>query len=342
MSESKFTSTLRSFCTELRSTYPELTEATTRALTTVTPSFYWRSWQANLEILATRDSNALFSERRGILVAPLALTPALWGEVSEATHAAIWRYLRALLLETLTENGFDDSTVTFERAQFITIILTEERLKNATATMDISAGISAINEATSDILGGGMGGFVEKLRGLLPKLASIDASGGWGDSDIPPLPDIPERLRNGKLARLAQDIAKQFNPEDFGIDAAMFAAAGDNIEAILLRLVDLYKKDPTKLMAGSKRMVERIQRQIMGGSLKHEELLAEAREFVEIFKDHPLFKEAIEKFQELMGEGGVAEMMGGLGGGTTAAPSERLRTVQERLRKKLASRSTKK
>jgi hypothetical protein len=109
---------------------------------------------------------------------------------------------------------------------------------------------------------------------------------------------------------------------------------------VLRRLAEMYQRDPTLLIAGAKRMADRIRRQVMGGSLKQEDLVAEAKEFVELFKEHPLFKEAIGKFQEMVGEGGLAEMFGG--GGSAAAPSERLRAVQDRLRKKLAARQAKK
>ena len=341
MSSSKFHDTLTTFCAELRATFPELVSATVRAVTAVTPSSFWRSWQGHLEILATRNGTTLFSERRGILVAPLALTATLWGEVSETTQEAIWRYLRTLLLEALMEGGFDDSTMTEERSRLVMAILTEERLESAASAMDTSAGVAAVEEAAADLFGG-MGGLMDRLRGLLSTAAAMDASGGAAAADMPPFPEIPERLRNGKIAKLAQDMAKQFKPEEFGIDPAVLAAAGDNVEEVLRRLAEMYKRDPTMLVAGAKRMADRIRRQVVGGSLKQEDLVTEAREFVELFKDHPLFKDAIGKFQEMVGEGGLGEMLGGLGGGSAAAPSERLRTVQDRLRKKLASRQAKK
>ena len=74
----------------------------------------------------------------------------------------------------------------------------------------------------------------------------------------------------------------------------------------------------------------------MNGNIKREELVAEAEEFIALFKDHPLFKEAIDKFQTLTGGGGLGGLFGGSGGDETQ--SERRRIVQERLRKKLAAR----
>jgi hypothetical protein len=154
---------------------------------------------------------------------------------------------------------------------------------------------------------------------------------------MPSLPEIPERLRKGRIAKLAEDMAKQFDPADFGIDPALLR--GDNVEEVLRGLAEMYQRDPTKLIGGAKRVAEKIKKQIMGGSLDRDALIAEAKEFVEIFRNHPTFKEAIAKFEGLVGEGGLAEMFGAAGGGGDGgASSERLRAVQERLRKKLAAR----
>lgn len=349
MSSSTFHETLVAFCSELRATYPELSAATTRAVDVVSPAHFWRSWQANLTILAERNETALFSERRGILVAPLALTPTLWGEVSETTHEAIWRYLRTLLLEALMEGCTDTTSITAEKAHILQRILEEEREEELISEsdnsdeedsiMDSSEGIAAVEKATEEILSG-MSGLKERLQNLIQTAKPLDSSGA---ADMPPLPEIPEHLRNGKIAKLAHDMMKHFKPEEFGIDPAMLEAAGDNLEGVLKHMTELYQRDPTVLIAGAKRMAERIQRQIMGGSIKQEELIAEAQEFVALFKEHPMFKEAIAKFHEMVGEGGLGELLGGLGGSSTAgAPSERLRAVQERLRKKMATRQAKK
>ena len=343
-SSSNFQKTLETFCQELQTTYPELEAAITRARTTVTPSIFWRSWQRYLGLLQTPNADVLFSERRGILIAPIQLTPTLWEEVSETSHTAIWRFLRTLLLNSIMEEGVDARTMTPEQKHAITFIMSEERLFHAEETGDASEGEAAIETIASEILREEAGGMMERLRNILKAASAADASGGAAAAaaDMPPLPEIPAHLRNGKIAKLAQDMAKQFKPEEFGIDPAMLTVSGDNVGGVLRQLAEMYQRDPSVLIAGAKRMAERIQRQVMGGSIKQEDLIAEAREFVELFKEHPLFKEAIAKFQEMVGEGGLGELLGGLGGGSAGAPSDRLRAVQERLRKKMAARQAKK
>jgi hypothetical protein len=311
-----FTTTLQTFCNELRGTFPELSSYTDRALTT-TPAQFWKSWSANLEILVERDDAALHTQRRGFLVGAVRITESLWKDVSETTQKAIWKYLRTLLLEASMElpQGVGEGTMTSEQAQAVLDILTQERLE--------SGDHEAAREIVEDSLKH-MNPLLERLRGMLG--GAIDLSGGFT------MPEIPEHLRNGKIARLAEELSKQFNPADFGIDPALLE--GENVEDILQRLMNLYKSNPELLMSGAKRVADRIKKQILSGTIKQEDLIAEAKDYVKLFKDHPQFKEAFEKFESIFGEEGVANMFQQNPG----APSERLRAAQERLRRKRDAR----
>lgn len=315
-----FASTLRAFCAELRETFPELTAIVDRAAS-ITPDQFWRSWKGTLAVLLDRDVGALFGEKKGFLLGAVRLTPALWGECSPATQAAIWRYLRTLTLESALE-------VSLEGLDAVTLgalngILTAERIEKGGADAEA---------ATSELLEEGlshMKPLMEKLKGMLGGFMDVS---GLADFKMP---EIPEHLRNGRIARLAEDLAKQFKPEEFGIDPRLLE--GDNVEDILKRLADLYQRDPTMLIAGAKRMADKIRRQIEGGSLDRDSLVEEAQEFVKLFREHPSFKEIISKFEGLAGGGGLAGLFGG-GDGGGGEPSERLRAVRERLRKKMAAR----
>lgn len=320
---SGFATTLASFCEELLGTFPELEKAIRHAATKMTPATFWSGWRGHLEILRARDFAALQTARRGLLLGAVALTPALWGELSVATQGAIWRYLRTLALEAAMESDdIDDGAMGVLMA-----IMLEEKQSDG----DVEAAIEEAQEHLNPLL--------ERLRGMMAAATAgvsgespTDASG----ISFPPLPEIPERLKNGRIARLAQELARQFDPSEFGIDPAMLS--GDDPMAVLQRLAEFYQRDPSQIMRGAQRVAERIKRQILGGSLDRDALIAEAREFVELFRDHPLFKEPIAKFESLMGAGGLAEMFSG-GGGSGGGGSERLRRVQERLRKKTAAKA---
>ena len=322
-----FAVTLASFCSELAATFPELETVIQRAATRVTPEIFWNGWQSNLSILRARDFVALQNERRGILLGPVSLTPSLWAEISETTQAAIWRWLRTLILEAVLELNLSDSDIDMEKMGMLMEIMVEER-----KTPEETVTETMMDEAQEHL-----NPLLERLRAMMSAATNADVSGA-PQITMPPLPEIPERLKNGRIARLAQQLAAQFNPAEFGIDPALLD--GDDPMAVLQRLAELYQRDPTLLVAGAQRVAERIKRQILGGSLDRDGLIGEAREFVALFRDHPLFKEPIAKFEALLGEGGLAGMFAGAGaGGGGVSGSERLRRVQERLRKKTAAKA---
>ena len=324
-----FTVTLKSFCGELLLTFPELEPQITRA-TSLTAAQFWRSWQTGLDVLLIRDSATLLSTRGGFLMGAVRLTPAVWAEISVTTQGAIWRYLRTLTLEAALELGVDGLDT--EIMQKLMAIMTAERIEKG--GVDAEAETSELFDESMKHLSP----LMERLKGLIGSSVG-GAAGGLGsfmDLSGFTMPEIPERLRNGRIAKLAEDMAKQFDPKEFGIDPA--ALSGDNVEEILKRLAEMYQRDPTLLIAGAKKVAERIKKQILGGSLNRDELIAEAQEFINIFKEHPQFKDMISKATGLMGAGGLAEMFGSAGGGSSE-PSERRRAVQERLRKKLAARN---
>jgi hypothetical protein len=315
---SAFTTTLKAFCDELRGTFPELSGVIDRA-TTQTAERYWSAWKSHLEILLERDFDALQAERRGLLIGPVQITPALWAEISGPTKNAIWRYLRTLLLEAAMEVSLD--SVSAEIQQQVLNILTSERLEAGGKEAE-----EAANEMFQDALPH-LKPLMDRLKGMMGSFMDVSGIG-----DIP-MPEIPERLRKGRIAKLAEEMAKQFDPAEFGIDPTLLK--GDNVEEILKRLAEMYQRDPTLLIAGAKKMADKIRKQILGGSLDRDALVAEAQEFVQIFKEHPTFKELLAKFESFTGEGGLGGLFGEQNAG---APSARLSAVQERLRKKLEAR----
>jgi hypothetical protein len=368
-----FVHTFAVFCSELRETFPELEESIRRVEGRATPLFFWNSWKHDLDILAKRDFVALQEKRRGILFVPVVMTQTWWDEISATSRAAIWHFLRTLILEAVRELELDASHLTTERIDILVDILKEERAAQekmrdtrkiieesvhetvaAEIEEDMSVVLTRLRESLQSKLTGSpldVSGFADMLgvsgelpagvRGLFEKnpfdasgLAGMfDASGGFS------LPEIPDHLRNGRIARLAEQLVRQLDPSDFGIDPAVLS--GNNIEEVFRGLVELYQRDPSTIMSGVKRLGEKIKHQISGGTMDMNALAAEAKEFVEIFRNHPTFKEPISQFEGLLGEGGLAEMfssVAGAGAGDGGASSERLRAVQERLRKKLAAR----
>jgi hypothetical protein len=319
---SAFAKTLASFCDEMAGTFPEQKTAIDRARTVPSATF-WKSWHAHLSGLAERDTDMLFgSARQGFLIGAVRLTPVLWSEISANTQAAIWRYLRTLMLEAAMELETEDMPI--EDTTLLMSILVEER---------VSESGSASGEPSTGAAAPPWQALLDRLKGFMGDFGSFADLSGLADF---PMPEIPDHLRNGKIARLAEEMARQFTPADFGLDPSIMSSATDNVEDVLRRLADIYQKDPTLLIAGAKRVAEKIKKQVLGGSLNRDELIGEAKEFIALFKDHPLFKEAISKFEDMVG--GAAGLSSLFGSGDDGAPSERRRAVQERLRKKLEKR----
>jgi hypothetical protein len=311
-----FAKGLLEFCEDLRLSFPEMVSQIDR-VSSMSPADYLKTWRPYLSLLKTKDVQQLFQKRGGSLLGGVSLSKKLWAELSETTHTAIWKHLRSLVLEAVVETGLDK--LKEEEMTTLMEIMMEEK-------------IGPMPSPSSPSPGGGPGLF-EHLKPLFDRLKefmpNMDVSGSTA------FPEIPERLRNGKIAKLAEELTKQFDPTEFGIDPSLLT--GDNIEDIITKLSEIFQKDPAKLMAGAKKMAEKIKRKIMDGSIDRKQLVDEAQEFMKLFRENPMFKESLGKMESMMGPGGLASMFGS---GSEAEPSERRSTVQERLRKKLAARKS--
>ena len=317
---SRFQSTLQTFCTELSLTLPELAPVITRAATTTTPTQFWKGWVRNLEILLLRDSDRLFAECKGFIVGAVRITPALWGELSPGTQNVIWTYLRTLCLEAAKEVGLE--AMDGDTLQALNNILLAERMESDP-------------EATTSEM------FEESMRNLQPMMDRIkellgsDFSAGVDPADLK-LPELPPHLKAGCIARLAELLVKQLDPAEFGIDPELLKS--DKVEEVLQRLMEMFQRDPAPMQAGLQRLAEKIRGQIVGGTLDQKALIAEAKEYMELFKEHPLFKKVMARFK---GAGPMMEMFNTMmsgGGPSSGEPSERLRITRERLRRKFAAR----
>jgi hypothetical protein len=352
------------FCKELTATFPELSSQTDRAVST-TPAQFLESWTKDLHILRDRNADDLFAKRKGALIGPVCMTSELFAEASDATVAAIWKYLRTILLESVKIVKMDSLDMSVSK--IVLEILTEEKLG--------SSGSSDANDMNFDKLKEIMEEFkpfMDTLKDMLTKFLngdSVDSADSLNLSGMA-LPTIPKHLLSGHIANLAKDLMKQFSPADFGIDPSILEC--EDVDEMMEKLGDIFSKDTSAILAGVRRLTEKIKNKIMSGSVKQAELVAEAKEFVALFQENPFVQECMEKGKAYFSEGagkdmdvskllekfglkgvgglqGLAEMIQGfLGSGAGAgvdkpgggAPSDRRRAVQERLRKKLAKKKS--
>lgn len=341
---SQFSTILADFCSELEGTFPELSVQINRARN-ITPATFWSNWMSTLDILIRTDEALLFSERKGFILSAVRLNQTVWSEISDPTKTAIWKYLRKLTLESAVSIGID-SIGGDNMKQIMELALIEK---------DFDSTFKNLSETVAP--------FLENLKSRLG-----DFNFGMDDLSGFTLPDIPTHLRTGVIATLAESLAKQFNPVEFGIDPELLKS--NNIDEVMKTLMNLFKTNPDLMMNGAKQMAERIKNQILGGSLKREEIISEAKEFIALFKEHPMIKEVLAKvlgsgsglasglasgkmgpiieiIKGMFGLSGLSgdsddEGDGGSGSGGGPSESDRLRAVKERLRKKMSAKHARK
>jgi len=284
-----FATALTSFCEDLIPTFPELAAAVTalqaRPVGDVEKEFV-ALWKSTPTVLTTRDPTRLFAQD---FLPGIRLTDALWKEVSDTTHKAIWNHLQTLAL--LSAASFD------------------------AGSLDLSGMMNQMKEMAESPM---MKSIMEKLSEMMGSMGGPDVSGAK------PAFKLPERLFKGHIAKMAEELAREFKPEDFGLSPELLE--GGDPTKIFGYLQEVFTKKPELLMAGAKRIAQKIQAKFERGELKREDLMREAEEMMKEFSDNPMFSELF---------GGLSEMLSGSDKETGNEGSARRRAVQERLRKKM-------
>jgi hypothetical protein len=287
-----FATAFTAFCDDLIPTFPELAKEITalqaRPVADVEKEFV-ALWKTTPTALTTRDPSRLFTQE---FLPGIRLTAALWGEVSEMTHKAIWNHLQTLAL--LSAASFD------------------------VGSLDLSGMMHQMKEMAESPM---MKSMMDKLKEMMDSFGKSDASGAA------PAFKIPERLFKGQIAKMAEELAREFKPEDFGLSPELLETSDPT--KIFGYLQEIFTKKPELLMAGAQRIAKKIQAKFERGELKREDLMREAEEMMKEFSDNPMFSELF---------GGLTEMLNGSDRETGNDGSARRRAVQERLRKKMEAK----
>lgn len=333
-----FSKSLLEFCGDLLLTFPELKSTILRASTT-TPALFWDNWVGTLDILIAMDETKLFTERKGFIVAAVRLVPAVWNELSDSSKQKIWKYLRKLIIESALEN--DVKKLEFDVIQKLMEICLLEQTPEAASAAGAEATSATAGATIFTVMMDQLKPMIDEFKNFFNEFDFKDISGMAAS-----LPDIPEHLRKGHIASLVTYMMKQISPEEFGIPPELMKS--DNIEEIMKTMTEVVKTNPKAMLTAGKKLAEKIKTQLLGGSLSRKDLLVEAKEYIELFKEHPLYKKLMVKFTEYTGMDDLYEWLeetmeanGGATGGNDAN-AERRRIVKERLRAKLEAKSKKK
>lgn len=293
---SVFQSKYDEFVDDLLSTFPELAAQLAAAKALTPPE---RLTRYQVEVLPSAAPNRDAAACPGTVLPGVTITGELWAELSDKSRSAIQEYLTLLTVCCLLElNGGKDMEGMF----------------------------------------GGSGGMNEFLNTWKSRMASVDfnsmaekLAGLFGMKDG--MPNLPEKFLRGHLARLAEELVRDFNPEDFGLDAETMKACESDPGQAFAMLMKVYGSNPAMITNTISKIGKRLQAKMASGEIRPQEIVAEAEELMKTFSENPAFVEMMETFRSLFGmeDMDVARSAGREG-------SARMAIVRERLRKKMEAK----
>jgi len=154
-----------------------------------------------------------------------------------------------------------------------------------------------------------------------------------GSSGLPPL---PEKFLKGQMAKLAEELVKEFDPKDFGFSKEDIEACEKNPSKAFEILISVSTKNPNLIQNALQKIGKRLQQKIQNGQLRPQELAAEAEELMKEFQNNPAFVDILESFRSAFN---FEDMDLARKSGNDA--SGRLALVRNRLKKKLEAKKNK-
>lgn len=175
--------------------------------------------------------------------------------------------------------------------------------------------------------------FMNNWRGKMDRGEFDSFTKRFGDlfgSDGGRLPPFPEKLRKGKLVKLAEEIVRELKPEEFGLDPETVKQCETDPSKAFEVIMNSTMRNPEKLQGAMKRIMKRLQEKFQRGEFKPQELAAEAEEMMKEFSENPAFVDMMDSMRKAFSFEGNME-------GARAAGMEhsvRMNIVKERLRRK--------
>jgi hypothetical protein len=287
------------FARDLLGACPELTSQIQAALA-LSPED--RRTRFKDEVLSSCSPSRNAATAPSYVLPGVAMPESLWTELSENTKKAIQEYLTVMSFTFLMDTNAPDLSGSEFTASWAKTMMDE--MKSKMEGVDF-AGLS---EKISKLFGG-----------------FTDASGG--------IPSLPKKFLKGQIAKLAEEIVKEFRVEDFGLDPAVLEAAGNDPTKALNMIMEVFMKNPQAMQGTIQKLTKKLQQKIQSGALRPQELVAEAEELMKTFSENPQFVELMESFRQTFGfqDTETARAAGRDG-------ENRLSIVQARLRAKLEKR----
>ncbi len=292
--KSIFQSKYEEFCADILLTFPEL-ETTVNAAKALSPEE--RLTRFKSEVLPHAAPNRDAKLCPAFVLPGVQLTPALWTEISQDTQSIIQEYLTLLAVCCLFDSG--DAT--------------KENIFGGAAMDDFLKSMKTkMNEGDFENL-------AKKMAGLF----GMDGSR---------MPKLPEKFLKGHLARLAEEIMRDFSPTDLGLDEETIKKCESDPMNAFEMLMKMYTTNPNFIANAVQKIGKRLQAKIQSGSIRPTEIVAEAEELMKTFSENPAFSDLMETFRGMFGMDDLMKAPGPVG------VSARRSIAQERLRKELERR----
>ena len=230
----------------------------------------------------------------------LTLTDDIWDSLGESGQKAIQEFLSVLGVCSMSESDVWS-------AEFL------NKWKESMSAMDFD-------------------GIAKKIADMFGK-AGPGLGGGLG-AGLGSLPQIPERLMKGQLAKLVEELVKEFKPEEFGFTPEIMAECERNPAKAFEVITEIYTKRPESLQGVLKRIMKRLQDKIRRGEFKPQEIAKEAEEMMKEFTNNPAFMELLTSLKDGFGAAEDPDLMRETGREGDA----RRNIVRDRLKARLAAK----
>lgn len=302
--DSIFQKNYTEFCDDLLGTYPEK-DAEIRAARALTEAD--RIQRFRTEVLPSAGNptrNPL--ETPGTVLPGVTIEADHWATFSSVSQKAIQQYVTLLTFTCM----FDGEKNPF--------------------------GDFASNPAMKKMMDDMMGTWREKLgsvdfKTITEKMMKLFGEGKGGFK-------LPEKMLKGQLAKLAEELVREFRPEDFGLSTEELEETERNPSRAFDLLMNIYTRRPELLQNAMKRIAKKLQDKVQRGELRPQELAAEAEQMMKEFTDNPAFVELMESFRNVFGfqDEESAKAAGRDGENRRAQAVKQIRAERERRQKQRA------
>jgi len=266
------------FAKDLEGACPELSDLIAAALALSVDD---RQKQFKLQVLNSCSPKRDSEKSPDFVLPGVPMSQKLWETLSKKTKSAIQEYLTILSFCFLLDGASESAGTNTNPNMWSDTILNELKAK--------MEGIDFADLSKK----------LEKLFGsFMPKAAAGAAGAGDFRSTIP---QLPEKFMKGQIAKLAEEIVKEFNLEDLGLDPAQLEAIKKDPSKSIDIMMQMFTTKPRIFQATIMKVTKKLQAKIQSGALRPQELVAEAEELMKTFSENPEFVEMMEGFRKAFG-----------------------------------------